>query len=190
MKKPCVVVAGPPGSGKGTHSKFIAEKTGLEHLSTGDLIRNSDNERLKKIIADGSFLTDEDMLELLSDHIQSREDVKGFIFDGYPRTLNQAKTFDEFLSSNNLYLSLFIELKADYDVLMERLLKRAKIEGRSDDDREIIKKRFDDFKIKTIPAIEYYRAPTEPWYYSIRADLKLEKVQDNIFHCLDENNLL
>lgn len=190
MKKPCVVIAGPPGSGKGTHSKFIAEKTGLEHLSTGDLIRNSENDRLKKIIAGGNFLSDEDMLELLSDHIESRAEAKGFIFDGYPRTLNQAKTFEKFLSENDLYMALFIELKSNYDTLLDRLLKRSKIEGRSDDDEEIIKKRFDDFKNKTLPAIEYYRAPTEPWYYGIRADLELEKVQNNIFHCLDENNLL
>ena len=157
-----LILFGPPGSGKGTQSIKIAEKYGLEHISTGEIFRNEIKNkteiglRVKNIIETGELVTDELLLEILKNELKKHKDIKGFIFDGYPRTLVQAGHLDDLMKEMNMNISYVISLDVHDDELISRLLLRAKETNRTDDTEEVIKQRLVVYNKQTKPLIDYY----------------------------------
>ncbi len=153
-----LVIMGPPGSGKGTFSKRLADKEGYNHISTGDLIRNSKDPELKAKIAKGEYIDDKTMVSMLRKELKKLDPGKGIIFDGFPRTVKQAGMLDSLLGKMGLGLSHTIYLDLDEKTATERILSRAEKENREDDkDPEVIKKRFQTYTEKTAPLIELYQ---------------------------------
>lgn len=153
-----LVLLGAPGSGKGTLAKKMRDKFGFQIVSTGELIRNSNDPKLKKIIEKGEFVPDDLMLDILEEAIEDMDPSKGIIIDGYPRTLDQAEDLDSLLGKMGLGLNHAIFLGITTDKAKERIEKRASKENRSDDaDPEVINKRFEEFKDKTLPIAGFYQ---------------------------------
>ena len=160
-----LVLFGKPGAGKGTQAEFLKEKYNLKHISTGDLFRyNIKNEtelgKLAKSYMDkGDLVPDAVTIKMLEDAVNKNPDANGFIFDGFPRTTAQADALDAFLNTKNLKIDATIALDANDEVLIERLLERGKVSGRTDDqDAGKIRNRFDEYNQKTAPLKEYYEA--------------------------------
>ena len=143
-----IVIFGAPGSGKGTYSAALVEKFGYNHISTGDVLRAEIREgtELGRIaegyIEKGQLIPDDLIIDMLADVYDTMRDGPGVIFDGFPRTIVQAKALKEMLRERGEKISITLNLIVSEDVLMERLLKRAQIEGRADDNEATIKKRF------------------------------------------------
>jgi len=159
-----VVIFGPPGAGKGTQSKKIIEKYGLRHISTGDLLRNeiaSGSElgiRIKAKINKGKLISDEIITDILINEIDNLgKDIPGIIFDGFPRTLEQAEMLYNLLEERGMEVKVMLDLEVDEEELIKRLLYRAKIAGRSDDTIDVIKKRLKVYHKKTEPVIDFYK---------------------------------
>jgi adenylate kinase len=152
-----IVLLGPPGSGKGTLAKGLIKDYDFQHISTGDLIRNSDDKELKKIIANGNMIPDDKMLEMLKEKVKELDLEKNIAFDGFPRNIEQSKMLDKMLGKLGLGLNYAIFLDLPREEAIDRLKKRAKEEGRKDDASfETINKRFDEYLEKTLPLIELY----------------------------------
>lgn len=183
-----IVIFGGPGSGKGTQSVLIAEKFGLEHLSTGDLLRaemaagSELGKVVQSFIAQGNLVPDKWILNILSKTIDHIKDKKGVIFDGFPRTIAQAEALDEILSKRNQKLLLLLDLQVPDEVLQERMLFRSKTSGRSDDNPETIKKRIDVYHQLTAPVIEYYK--NKGLYQAIKGNGSVEKIFAEISSCI------
>ena len=158
-----IVIFGKPGSGKGTQANFLKEKYNLYHISTGDLFRKNISNQTKLGVEAKSYLDNGDLvpdsvtIKMLENEVLSNKEVNGYIFDGFPRTLNQAKSLDDFLSSINLKINATIALDVNEDELITRLLDRGKTTNRSDDqDIEKIKNRFNEYNTKTSILINFY----------------------------------
>ncbi len=158
-----IVIFGAPGSGKGTQSDLLIKKYGLKHVSTGDILRFEikAGSALGKIadqyISKGHLVPDEIMIEMLEDLIRKNLDKKGFIFDGFPRTVEQAKSLDELLNGMGTSVSAMINLQVGKEELVNRILKRGKTSGRTDDRNEtVIRNRINIYNRKTVPLIKYY----------------------------------
>lgn len=153
---------GAPGSGKGTQAKILAEKFNLAHISTGDLFRkqiasgNALGQEAKSYIDRGALCPDSLTINMLHDFLTRLPDVKGHIFDGVPRTVQQAQMLDGIGYPTVLPLHLVINLDVNPDEIMRRLVKRAEIEGRSDDTPAIIEKRIENYFAQTKPLENYY----------------------------------
>lgn len=159
-----LVLFGKPGAGKGTQATFLKEKYSLVHISTGEVFRyNIKNEtelgKLAKTYIDaGGLVPDEVTINMLQAEVEKNEDARGFIFDGFPRTTAQAEALDELLHTKGMEVNATIALEADDEVLINRLLERGKISGRSDDqDEEKIRNRFEEYNEKTAPLMNYYK---------------------------------
>lgn len=153
-----LVLLGPPGSGKGTLSKKLIEDYGFQHISTGDLIRKSDDAELKKTIAGGNMISDSDIRRMVVNALNKLDLEKGIIFDGYPRNVKQSKALNRMLGKRGVGLSHAIFLDLPEDEAKERLIKRAEEEGREDDaSMESIGKRFSEYEEKTLPLIDSFR---------------------------------
>lgn len=158
-----IVLLGGPGSGKGTQAGLIQEKYGLTHLSTGQLFRNeiaSGSEigrKAKEAIDRGDFCSDEVTLDMVNKFMGSFHNPKGFIFDGVPRTLEQAKRMDGIQYSPAIPVDLVLNLLVEEDEIIKRILKRAELEGRSDDTPEVVVKRIENYHVLTEPLIQYYK---------------------------------
>src|SRR5690554_7524362 len=137
-----IVLFGPPGAGKGTQSEKLIEKYNLNHISTGDLFRQhlSEGSELgqlaRKYMDEGRLVPDEVVIGMVEDKIKSTKDAEGFIFDGFPRTVAQAKALDDLLEKNSMEISGMIALEVPEDVLKERIRGRGKTSGRVDDQDE------------------------------------------------------
>ncbi|MCM1034177.1 MAG: adenylate kinase [Paludibacter sp.] len=158
-----IILCGAPGSGKGTQSQFIVEKYGLEHLSTGDLLRHEIASKsplglkVDAIISKGELVPDSIMIELIANYMDTLPaTAKGIIFDGFPRTVNQAQELEKLLAERQQTATM-IDLYVEETELIERLLNRGKTSGRADDNLETIKKRLDVFHQQTQPVCAYYR---------------------------------
>ncbi|MBC2839595.1 adenylate kinase [Robiginitalea sp. SC105] len=158
-----LVLFGKPGAGKGTQAAFLKEKYDLKHISTGDVFRqNIKNgtelgQLAKSYIDKGDLVPDEVTIRMLQGEVEKDPDAAGFIFDGFPRTVAQAEALDEFLRSKEMRIDATIALEAGDEVLLERLLERGKVSGRSDDqDPEKIRNRFEEYNQKTAPLKSYY----------------------------------
>ena len=165
VKMKNIVIFGAPGSGKGTQSDLIIKKYGLEHISTGDVLRNEiKNETelgktAKEYIDKGQLIPDELMVNILASVYDSfGKEHQGVIFDGFPRTIPQAEARKKMLSERGHKVAAMIERDVPEDELMTRLVKRGKESGRSDDNEETIKKRLDVYHNQTAPLIEWYKA--------------------------------
>lgn len=157
-----IALFGPPGSGKGTQSKKLIEKYKLTYISTGDMLRaeiaeGSELGKTAKSIMDaGDLVPDELIVQILEKKIKNIGDAKGILFDGFPRNLVQAYILTGLLAKLNTELTGMINLEVAEEELMDRMLKRAAIEGRSDDNPETIKNRFKQYEAKTKPVADFY----------------------------------
>ncbi len=157
-----LLIVGPPGAGKGTQAVRLAETFGIPAISTGDIFReNVRNETELGVLAKsfmdrGEYVPDNVTNDLVADRLTWADAEGGFLLDGYPRTTDQAATLDRILSGNGHQLDAVIELVADTDEVVGRLLKRANEQGRSDDTEEVIRHRLDVYTAQTAPLVDLY----------------------------------
>lgn len=159
-----LVLFGPPGSGKGTQSENIVTAYNLQHISTGDLLRDEVSRQTplgveaKKYMDQGLLVPDEVVIGMISTKIDETPDARGFIFDGFPRTRAQAEALDKLLEFKNTKIDLVLALDVKMDELIQRLLVRGETSGRSDDNLEVITKRIKEYTAKTEPVASYYQS--------------------------------
>jgi len=187
-----IVLFGPPGAGKGTQSERIIDKYDLIHLSTGDLFRKHIGEgtelgRLaQEYIDDGNLVPDELVIKMVEVKIQSEPDAVGFIFDGFPRTVPQAKALDEMLTKKSLDIKVMIALEVSDEELRTRLRLRGKTSGRADDQNdEKINNRIKVYKRETIPVADYYRKQSK-----YRGIVGVGRIEDIFNHICMEIDLV
>lgn len=158
-----IVIFGAPGSGKGTQSARIVEKFGINHISTGDVLRaeikngTELGKTAKGYIDQGQLLPDELIIDMLANKLDSFEESKGVIFDGFPRTIAQAEALKQMLAERGQEVSVMLDLDVPEDELMTRLIKRGQESGRADDNEETIKKRLVVYHSQTAPLIDWYK---------------------------------
>ena len=159
-----LILFGPPGSGKGTQSEKIVEKFGLKHLSTGDLLRREIAEKTplgieaKNFMDKGQLVPDEVVIGMIDSSLEKNPNAKGFLFDGFPRTVAQAEALDKLLALRKTAISKVLALEVTEEELVKRLLKRGETSGRSDDmNEEVIRKRFAVYQKETFAVAEHYK---------------------------------
>jgi adenylate kinase len=167
-----IVLFGPPGAGKGTQSQNLIEKFGLIHLSTGDILRveiangTPLGVEAKKLMDKGILVPDEVVIGMIANKLNQNSDAKGFIFDGFPRTVAQAEALDQLLFTMQDAISGMIALEVSEVELEKRLLIRGKDSGRPDDQNpKIIKKRVQEYTSKTAQVAKYYK--TQSKFYAV-----------------------
>tara|TARA_B110000444_G_scaffold261522_1_gene314617 strand:+ start:6421 stop:6996 length:576 start_codon:yes stop_codon:yes gene_type:complete len=160
-----LILFGKPGSGKGTQAEFLKKNYNLIHISTGDLFRNNIKNKTKlgllaqTYIDRGDLVPDNITIEMLKSQVNVNHNINGFIFDGFPRTISQAKELDSFLESIKMNIRATISLEVEDSVLIDRLIKRGHLSGRSDDqDVDKIRNRFNEYNTKTLPLKKYYKS--------------------------------
>ncbi len=186
-----IVIFGPPGSGKGTQSQKLLDKFQLKHISTGDLLRAERaaktelGKQANEFISQGELVPDEVVIGMVRNFMLNHSDSEGFIFDGFPRTVNQAIALDSMLDENNTKITCVLGLDVGEHELVSRLLLRGRSSGRIDDqDENTIRTRFKEYQTKTLPLQDFYQ--NQGKYYSIQGAGDLS----TIFHslCASVNN--
>ena len=185
-----IVIFGAPGSGKGTQSDLIIEKYGLNHISTGDVLRNEMKngtplgQTARQYIDEGKLVPDSLIIDMLAKVYDSfGNEHKGVIFDGFPRTIPQAEALKKMLDERGDKVAAMIELDVPEAELMTRLIKRGEESGRADDNEETIKKRLQVYHQQTQPLIEWYKQ--EGLHYHINGHGTLERIFADICHVLE-----
>jgi adenylate kinase len=161
-----LILLGPPGAGKGTQAQRLVEKHGILQLSTGDMLRAATaagtpvGQRAKAIMDRGDLVPDDVMIEIIAERIGRPDTAKGFILDGFPRTVDQAKALDRLLEERGLSLDRIIEIVVDHNILRDRILGRARETGgsRADDTEATVSKRLAVYREQTAPVADYYRS--------------------------------
>ena len=180
-----IVLFGPPGAGKGTQSHNLIQKYNLVHLSTGDILRGEISNdtplglEAKKLMDQGLLVPDEVVIGMISNKLDQNATAKGFIFDGFPRTVAQAEALDQLLTSKNDGISGMIALEVDEEELQKRLLIRGKDSGRPDDQNpEIIKKRIHEYTSKTAQVANFYRVQNK--FFAVEGVGTIEDIFNSI----------
>ena len=179
-----VVIFGPPGAGKGTQAQNIVKKFSLYQVSTGDLLRNeiknkSDiGKEIEEIISKGDFATDDIVNKLIANIIFDPQKKNKLIFDGYPRSLSQAKNLDTLLESTNQKVDFIFFLNVNKDTIIERIKKRKTLEKRSDDELDVILKRYDTYMSTTKPVLDFYSK--NPNFYELDGSLEIDEITAKI----------
>ena len=174
-----IILFGPPGCGKGTQASFISEALAIPHLSTGDMLRSAVSSgseiglKAKNIMESGGLVSDQIVLSIVEQRIARDDCEKGFILDGFPRTVNQAEKLDSLLSTNNK-LDYVLRIKVDEEEIIKRLIDRA----REDDKPDIIKNRFKTYNLETQPLIPFYEE--RKILFNIDGMQEIEKVSEDI----------
>jgi adenylate kinase len=185
-----VLLLGPQGSGKGTQAKRIEAEYGIPHIATGDMLRaaiedgSELGQQVKPILESGQLVPDELMIELIRERLAEPDGEAGFILDGFPRTARQADALDEMLEEIGRPLSIVFEFQVPDDVARERLLKRAELEGRTDDTPEVIDRRLALYHELTEPLVEHYRLQGN--LVGIHADRPVNEVFAEIQETLEQ----
>ena len=179
-----IIIFGPPGAGKGTQAKHLVEKLNSFQVSTGDMLREEikkDTEIGKKIINNmnnGKFVEDEIVNKLLEKLIFDKKKMNKLIFDGYPRTLNQAKNLESLLSKSNQKIDYIFFLNVNKDSIIKRIEKRKFLEKRTDDDANTILKRYDTYMEITKPVLDFYSSKSN--FYEIDGSMEIGEISAKI----------
>ncbi len=180
-----LVLFGKPGAGKGTQAAFLKDQYNLMHISTGDVFRfniknNTELGKLAQTFMDkGDLVPDEVTIKMLRDEVEKHPEANGFIFDGFPRTVDQAKALDNLMDSKEMQIDAVIALEANDEELIQRLLERGKISGRTDDqDENKIRNRFEEYNQKTAPLKEYYEAQGK--FHSVNGIGQIEAITERL----------
>ena len=181
-----IILIGPPGSGKGTQSKFIENKFGVAQLSTGDMLRSNialETEigiKAQSIIDSGELVSDEIILDIIAERIKEQDCIKGFILDGFPRNINQAIGLDKMLEKSNKNIDVVVELTVVKNDLFNRIRTRSKETqfARADDTEDVLKKRLEIYDMQTKPIIPYYE--NKKLLHKVNGMEKIETVAKNI----------
>jgi adenylate kinase len=186
-----IVIFGAPGSGKGTQSDLLIENYGLYHISTGDVLRaqiakgTELGKTAESYISKGQLIPDELMIQVLKSVLEDNKEAtsKGVIFDGFPRTIPQAKALNELLKEYNTEISAVVGLEVADQELVTRLIKRGEQSGRSDDNLETITKRLEVYHNQTSPLRDFYIG--EGKYHAIKGEGKVEEIFNTIREAID-----
>lgn len=186
-----IILCGAPGSGKGTQSAFIAQKYGVQHLSTGDVLRaeiakgSELGKKIDALISKGNLVPDEMMYGVIENYIASLPaDCKGTIFDGYPRTVAQAESLTKLLNKYNME-AIMIDLMVDEQLLIQRLIERGKVSGRKDDNLNTIRHRIAVYHQQTEPIAHYYLHHGN--YFAVNGNHTMADVFLQIMRIIDNN---
>ena len=179
-----LILFGPPGAGKGTQAKYLVKKLNNLQVSTGDMLRNEiqkDSEIGKKIIndmSDGKFVSDDIVNKLIKDVIFDPQKKNKLIFDGYPRSLSQAKNLNLLLDESNQKIDFIFFLNVNKNTIVQRIEKRKVLEKRSDDDLNTILKRYDTYMETTRPVLDFYSKNSN--FYEIDGSLEIDQITSKI----------
>ena len=179
-----VIIFGPPGAGKGTQSQNIVKKFNLFQISTGDLLRNEIKNKteigkeIEEIISNGDFATDDIVNKIIKNFISDPQKKNKLIFDGYPRSLSQAKNLDLLLNNTNQKIDFIFFLNVNKDIIIKRIERRKVLEKRSDDDLSTILKRYDTYMETTRPVLEFYSK--NPNFYEIDGGEEMSIISSKI----------
>jgi len=191
-----LVLFGPPGSGKGTQAKLIVNHHSLIHISTGDVFRKNiqDNTSLGQLARSymdkGQLVPDQVTIDLLSSELDSCSESKGFIFDGFPRTILQAQNLDVLMNNKNMNLSMVISLEVGENELVKRLLNRGLDSGRADDkDEVVIRNRIQVYDNQTSVLKKYYSEKLENAFFSIDGERDVDDIFSDIKKILFKYNI-
>ena len=186
-----IILFGKPGSGKGTQAEFIKEKYELVHISTGDLFRqNIKNQSelgklAQKYMNNGDLVPDSVTIGMLKSEVELNINANGFLFDGFPRTVDQAVSLDKFLDKKNLRIDLTIAIDVKEEILIERILNRGLTSGRKDDQDKIkIKNRFDEYNSKTSLLEDYYKNQNK--FKIIDGYGNIEEITKRLYNQIDQ----
>ena len=184
-----LLIMGPPGAGKGTQAVRIAEHYRIPAISTGDIFRamkHSDTplaRQVRTIMESGGYVSDEITNDIVKDRLAQGDCVTGFLLDGYPRTLQQVQTLDDYLAETDRPLHAVISLLADVEEVVARLLKRAEIDGRPDDNEATIRVRLQVYAEQTEPLLDLYRS--RGMLVEVNGLGHIEEVSERVFAALD-----
>ena len=185
-----LLIMGPPGAGKGTQAKLIAEHYGIPAISTGDIFRAMQTadtalaKQVREIMASGGYISDEITNQIVADRLAQADCRTGFLLDGYPRTLQQVQNLDAHLDSAGTPIDAVVSLTADEDAVVGRLLKRAEIEGRADDNEGTIRTRQQVYAEQTAPLLDVYGQ--RGLVVEVDGLGSIDEVSDRIFAALDK----
>lgn len=185
-----IVIFGAPGSGKGTQSERIVERFGINHISTGDVLRTEIRQgtelgrTAKGYIDQGQLIPDELMIDILSHVLDSFQDSKGVIFDGFPRTIAQAEALKKMLADRGQEVSVMLDLEVPEEELLVRLIKRGEESGRADDNEETIRKRLVVYHSQTAPLIDWFKKENK--YRHINGTGTMERIFADIEAVVEE----
>lgn len=185
-----IVLFGAPGCGKGTQAALLKEHYGIEHVSTGEVIRDHIRratplgKEVQACIEQGKLAPDAVVISMIADYVASHRDSAGCIFDGFPRTTPQAEAFDRILTENGLQIDLMIRIKVEEEELIRRILLRGKESGRADDaSEEVIRQRLEVYWAQTAVVAEHYKAQGK--YVKVDGEGTIEEVFERIKACID-----
>ena len=179
-----IILFGPPGAGKGTQSKYLVNKLNAFQISTGDLLReeikkNTDiGKAITNDMKNGKFISDDIVNKLIENLVSDPQKKNKLIFDGYPRSLSQAKNLDLLLKNSNQNIDLILFLNVDKETIIKRLEKRKFIENRSDDEAHTILKRYDKYMETTQPVLNFYS--NNPNFREIDGSLEIDEITRKI----------
>ena len=179
-----IILFGPPGAGKGTQSKYLIQKLNSFQISTGDLLRDEikNNSDIGKAIIDdmndGKFVSDEVVNKLIENHVHDPQKKNKLIFDGYPRSLSQAKNLDILLKETDQKVDLIFFLNVNKDTIIERIKKRKTLENRSDDELDTILRRYDKYMETTRPVLDFYSK--NKCFHEIDGSLEIQEITRKI----------
>lgn len=185
-----IVLFGPPGSGKGTQAEKLIEKYNLTHISTGDLLRSEVaagtelGKQAKSIIDKGELVSDEIVIGMIANKLKVNTENKGIIFDGFPRTVEQARELRKLLTDYNQEVNIVVSLQVDREELTKRLLKRGEESGRADDNLETINCRIEVYERQTIPVTYYYEKTKK--HFPINGLGKVDEIFKRIVEQVDK----
>ncbi len=190
-----LIFFGPPGAGKGTQSKLIANYFNIPHLSTGDILRkkllkkDELSKKIKDIMDKGLLVSDDILNQIVSDRIDNQDCLKGFILDGYPRTMNQALFLNSTLDSKKLRITNIFNINIDEKIIIQMLNSRFSIENRQDDEEKIIQTRMSKYLSETKQLLDFYKNQNLSNYCVINGNQEIQKIKVDIIKILKNDNL-
>jgi len=189
-----LIIFGPPGAGKGTQAKLLSSYLSISHLSTGEILRSKLNDKdelsskLQNIMSLGKLVSDDILNQIVSEKLMSKECSRGFILDGYPRTIDQMDYLNNFNEKNNIIINLIINIYLDDLTIQNRIISRSKIENRDDDSIKAIQTRLKAYNLETKPISEYYQSNNHSIYYEIDGTNKVDEIQKKLRKIIKNTN--